>query len=66
MEKLFDTDYVLFDKANDTLVRFTNGKVIIYSDIEEAEIDCYGNEYVTRCTDLPEHHQEDLIKQLNS
>lgn len=63
MEKLFDTDYVLFDKANDTLVSFTNGKVIIYGNREEAEIDCYGNEYVTRCTDLPQHHQENLINQ---
>jgi hypothetical protein len=63
MKKLFDTDYVLLDKANDTLVSFTNGKVIIYGNIEEAEIDCYGNEYVTRCTDLPQHHQENLINQ---
>ena len=61
MNKLFDTDYVLFDKANDTLVRFTNGEVIIYGNREEAEIDCYGNEYVTRCTDLPQHHQENLL-----
>lgn len=63
--KLNDTDYVLWDKANDTLVSFTDGEVVIYGDKEEAEIDCYGNEYVTRCTDLPEHHQKELLKQIS-
>lgn len=63
--KLHDTDYVLWDKANDKLVSFTDGEVVIYGDKEEAEIDCYGNEYVTRCTDLPEHHQKELLKQIN-
>jgi hypothetical protein len=62
--KLHDTDYVLWDKANDRLVTFTDGEVVIYGDKEEAEIDCYGNEYVTKCTDLPEHHQEALKKQI--
>lgn len=62
--KLNDTDYVLWDKANDKLVSFTDGEVVIYGDREEAEIDCYGNECVTRCTDLPEHHQEALKKQI--
>jgi hypothetical protein len=62
--KLHDTDYVLWDKANDRLVSFTDGEVVIYGDKEEAEIDCYGNEHVTRCTDLPEHHQEALKKQI--
>lgn len=62
--KLHETDYVLWDKANDTLVSFTDGEVVIYGDKEEAELDCYGNEYVTRCIDLPEHHQEALKKQI--
>lgn len=62
--KLHETDYVLWDKANDTLVTFPDGEVVIYGDKEEAENDCYGNEYVTRCTDLPEHHQEALKKQI--
>lgn len=63
IKKLFDTYYVLWDKANDTLVAFDNGEVVIYGDKEEAEINCRGNEYVTKCTDLPEHHKEKLIKQ---
>ena len=63
--KNYDTDYVLWDKANDTLVCFSDGDIVIYGDRAEAELDCYGNEYVTKCTDLPIHHQEKLIKQLN-
>jgi hypothetical protein len=64
--KLHDTDYVLWDKANDQLVRLSNNsEIVIYGDKEEAEEDCYGNEYVTRCTDLPEHHQKELIDQIS-
>ena len=63
--KLFETDYVLWDKANDNLVRWeSNGDIVIYGDKEEAENDCYGNEYVTKCTDLPEHHQKELLDQV--
>lgn len=62
--KLHETDYVLWDKANDTLVSFSHGEVVIYGDKEEAELDCYGNESVTKCIDLPEHHQEALKKQI--
>jgi hypothetical protein len=63
--KLHDTDYVLWDKANDRLVRWdSDDDIVIYGDREEAEIDCYGNEYITRCTDLPEHHQEELLNQI--
>jgi len=64
-KQLFETDYVLWDKANDRLLSFSNGEVIIYGDREEAEEDCYGNEYVTKCTDLPLHHQEELLNQIN-
>jgi hypothetical protein len=63
--KLHDTDYVLWDKANDKLVTFDDGEVVIYGNREEAEVDCYGNEYVTSCTDLPEHHQDELLKQIS-
>jgi hypothetical protein len=65
-KQLFETDYVLWDKANDSLVRWgTDDDIVIYGSKEEAEIDCYGNEYVTKCTDLPLHHQEELLNQLN-
>ena len=64
--KLHDTDYVLWDKANDQLVRWSSdSEIVIYGDKEEAQEDCYGNEYVTRCTDLPEHHQKELIDQIS-
>ena len=64
--KLKDTDYVLFDKENDTLVRWSSdNEIVIYGDKEEAEEDCIDNEYVTKCTDLPEHHQEELRKQIS-
>jgi len=65
MEKLFNTDYVLWDRANDTLVKFGNDDIVIFGSKEEAEIDCRGNEYITKCTDLPKHHQEKLIEQIN-
>ena len=65
MIKLSNTDYVLWDKANDHLLRFENSDdIIIYGNKEEAEEDCYGNEYVTKLTDLPKHHQEEIINQL--
>ncbi len=66
MKTLTKTDYVLWDKANDTLVKWANDDdIVIFGSKEEAEIDCYGNEYVTKCTDLPKNHQEKLIEQIN-
>lgn len=65
MKTLIKTDYVLWDKVNDTLVKWANDDIIIFGSKEEAEMDCYGNEYVTKCIDLPKHHQEKLIEQIN-
>jgi len=65
MKKLFNTDYVLWDRANDTLVQFGNGDIVIFGSKEEAEIDCRGNECITKCNDLPKHHKEKLIEQIN-
>lgn len=62
---LNNTEYVLYDKANDTIVCFDNGKPIIYGTKEVAYEHCYGNEYVISCTDLPKHTQKFLIKKLN-
>ena len=64
--KLFDTDYVIYDRANDHVIQWeSNGHIVIFADIEEAIEDCRGNEEVIKCTELPIHHQEKLIKQLN-
>lgn len=62
--KLYSTDYVLYDKANDSVVCFSDGHPIIYGIKQEAIEDCYGNEYVISCTDLPKHQQEFLIKNI--
>lgn len=64
--KLHSTDYVLWDKANDNLVKDSKGDIVIFGDKEDAENDCYGNEYVVSCTDLPKYHQNTIIKQLKS
>ena len=66
MKNLSNTDYVIWDKANDTLVRFhSNSDIVIYGNIEDAQEDSYANEWVTKCTDLPEHLKEELIYQIN-
>lgn len=64
MEKLFDTDYVIYDKANDNVIKFENGEVVIFGDIHDAENDCRGNECVMKCTDLPKHWQETILNQI--
>jgi hypothetical protein len=65
-KELSETDYVIWDKANDHLIRFEKGDdIVIFGSKEEAEIDCYGNEYVTKCTDLPLHHKKELLRQIN-
>jgi hypothetical protein len=64
--KLFETDYVLWDKVNDTLAYFIgDGSIVIYGDIEEAKEDCSKNECVVKCTELPIYHQEKLLNQIN-
>lgn len=65
MKKLSNTDYVLWDKATDKLLRYSDGSIVIYGDRAEVESDCNINECVTKCTELPMHHQEELIKQIN-
>ena len=64
--KLYPTDWVIYDKANDYVIKFSDGSVVIYGDKNEAEIDRRGSESVTRCTDLPIHWQETILKQLNN
>ena len=66
MRKLFSTDYVVYDKANDHPLQWEiNGDIIIFGTKQEALNDCRGNESVIPCTDLPIHWQEQLLKQIN-
>tara|TARA_B100001113_G_scaffold265939_1_gene220810 strand:- start:11233 stop:11460 length:228 start_codon:yes stop_codon:yes gene_type:complete len=62
--KLYKTDFVLYDNANDSVVCFSDGYPIIYGIKEEAIEDCYGNESVVSCTDLPKHQQEFIINKI--
>lgn len=66
-KQLFSTDYVLYDRANDHVLKFeTSGKVIIFGNKQEAIEDCRGNEEVISCTDLPKHWQETILTQINN
>jgi hypothetical protein len=65
MAELFNTDYVIYDRANDQIIRWeSSGDIVVFGDKEEALKDCRGNEEVIRCTELPVHHQEELLYQL--
>jgi len=48
-------DYVIYDKANDHVLKFGNGEVILFADINDALEDCRGNESVYLVSDLPQH-----------
>jgi hypothetical protein len=66
MKKLLETDFVLHDKANDTLVTWTwSDDVVIFGSKEEADGDCRGNESVVRFTELSEHWRNILLTQIN-
>ncbi len=58
-------DYVLYDKANNSLVKFKSGDIVLYGDKNEAIEDCYGNEEVLQFQNLPMDKQEEIINQLN-
>jgi len=65
MINLNSNDYVLYDIANDQVVSDSRNKVILYSNKLEAINDCYGNEYIVPCTELPLHWQEEILNQIN-
>jgi hypothetical protein len=65
-KKLFETDYVIYDKANDNPLQDSYGRVILFGDINEALDDCRGNEVVIPCTHLPLPWQEKLLHQINN
>ncbi len=59
-------DYVIYDRANNSLVRFNeSGEIILYGDKEEAVENCYGNEKVFQFDKLPKDKQKEIINQLN-
>jgi hypothetical protein len=65
MKVICASDYVLYDRANDHVVQFGDGSVIIYNDVQEAIEDCYGNESVVSCIDLPCHWKDYITTQIN-
>lgn len=65
MKELSQTDYVIYDYANDHVVSFSNGEAIIFGSKEEAQDDCRGYERVISCTELPENWKEFLLEQIN-
>jgi hypothetical protein len=67
MKKLFNSDYVIYDREKDEVIRWALGKdIIIFGDKEEALEDCRGGEEVIPCTELPEYYQTELLKQINN
>lgn len=66
MKTLFKTDYVIYDKANDSPLQDSYGRVIIFGNKDEADADCRGNEVVISCTELPMHWQDEILKQINN
>lgn len=64
MSEIKANDFVIYDKANDHVLRFSNGDPIIYGNYDEAFDDCYGNESVVSVNELPQHQQEILVEYL--
>lgn len=65
MKKLFEKSYVIYDKANDHVIQFSDGKFMLFGNKEEADANCYGNEVVIPHNKLPEHWKEVILKQIN-
>jgi len=58
-------DYIIYDRANDTMLRFEkSGEVIIYGNKQEAIDDLYGNEEVVAIEDLSIRNQQIISQQL--
>ena len=65
MKTLFQTDYVIYNKVNDYPLQYTDGRILIYGNPDEAFDDLYESEIAIPCTELPIYWQEILIKQIN-
>jgi len=66
MKKLFESDYVIYDRANDNPLQDSYGRILLFGDKSEAEDDCRGNEEVIPCTELPYHWISELLNQINN
>ena len=67
MKELFSTDYVIYNKESDKPIFFTNvNEIVIYGNKLEADEDCIVNKVAIPCTELPQHWQDKLLKQINS
>lgn len=66
MKTLTETDYVIYDEANDHVLQLRNGNIAIFGSKDEADADCRRNEIVIACTKLPVHWQDVLLKQINN
>ena len=64
-DSIVSKDYVLYDRANNSLVKFDNGDIVLYGDKDEAMEDCYGNEEVIQFEKLPKDKQKEITNQLN-
>ena len=58
------TDYFIYDRANNTLLRFSTNEIIIYGSKEEAIGDLYGNEEVVQYNDLHKDKRKEILKQI--
>lgn len=62
---LFETDYVIYDKALDNPLTDSYGRILIFGNPDDAFHDLFESEVAIPCTELPSHWQEELIKQIN-
>ena len=63
---LSKTDYVIYDKANDQVLLFSDGDIVIFGNKDEADEDCRVHEVVIPCTELPIHWKKILLNQINN
>lgn len=66
MKKLFESDFVIYDKVNDHVLQDGVGDIILFGSKDEAIADCYANEIVIPCTELPNHWVKKLYNQINN
>jgi len=60
--KIINTDYFIYDRANDHIVCWDDGDIVFYGDLDEAIDDLYGNEEILTYDELP-HHWKELVNQ---